>query len=230
MDIVIKESIMHKLFFVLMLGGISSICNASDEIKLMAYDIPSILQKDKQGEYDLLIAKVKALKKQNWKYEIAPPGRVDQMFESKLIDCILPYDKAFYYNKNTLNSAPLNKATARIYTLDKKLVKLSDLKGKRVGARTGMIYGPLFNAANLDLHYVSRIEQNIDKLLSKRIDAFVAWSPDVEAILQSKKVSLIRSEPFIIHNEAFLCHDTAKARVFIKVFNDGLAKAQSEKQ
>lgn len=215
--------------FVLLSWLVSYFCHGYDEIKLMAYDIPAILQADKHGEYDLIIEQVNKLQGQKWRYTIAPPARVDKMFENKLIDCILPYDKAFYFDKTAINSAPLNIAKARIYSLSNEAMSLSSLKGKIIGARTGMLYGPEFDALNLNVSYVGSIEQNIEKLLSQRIEAFVAWSPDIEAALLKKGLTLIRSEPFVIHHEAFLCHDTPISRTFIATFNNGLEKIKSAK-
>lgn len=221
---------MKGVLFILISSVFTIFCRASDEIKLMAYDIPAILQADKQGEYDLIIEQVNKLQQQKWRYAIAPPARVDSMFESNLIDCILPYDKAFYPGTKVINSAPLNIAKARIYSLSTESMSLNALKGKKVGARIGMLYGPEFDALKLDIKYVNSVEQNVEKLLSQRIDAFVAWSPDVEAVLLKKGLTLISSEPFVVHNEAFLCHDTPVSRAFIILFNEGIDKLTLKKQ
>jgi len=188
----------------------------------MAYDIPDVLQSDKQGMYDLLIEKAANNQQQRWDYTIAPPARVDEMFNQNVVDCIIPYDKSFHLNKQTINTLPLFVATARIYSRHQVIQQLQDLKGLSVGARKGMLYGPEFDQLNLNVNYVTRIGQNIDKLVSDRIDAFVAWSPDAEAAMQKKEVAFYRSEPFVAHNDAFLCHDTPKARAFVEQFNQGL--------
>ncbi|XQW86108.1 hypothetical protein ACOYR1_05055 [Thalassotalea piscium] len=221
---------MKVICFVVVSWVTSFFSQAQDEIKLMAYDIPAVLQKDKQGKYDLIIEQVRIIQKQQWHYSLAPPPRVDKMFEEKMIDCILPFDKAFYSDPTVINSAPLNIAKARIYSLNNKIMSLISLKNKRVGARKGMLYGPEFDALNLNVSYVGHVNQNIEKLLSERIDAFVAWSPDVEAILLKKGLTLMRSEPFIVHNEAFLCHDSKKTRAFISLFNQGLRQLMSTEQ
>ncbi|GHE84861.1 transporter substrate-binding domain-containing protein [Thalassotalea profundi] len=217
-------------FFTLLIGMISFFCYSSEQIKLMAYDIPAILQADKQGEYDLVIEQVRQLQQEKWFYTVAPPARVDKMFEQKVVDCILPFDKAFHPNKNTINSVPLNIAKARIYSISGQFESLNALVGKKVGARTGMLYGPEFDSLNLDVKLVGHIDQNIEKLLSQRIDAFVAWSPDIDAALNKKGLTFIRSDAFIVHNEAFLCHDTPIARSFIETFNKGMSQIKSEVQ
>ncbi len=188
----------------------------------MAYDIPDVLQSNKQGMYDKLIAKAASNQQQPWDYTIAPPARVDEMFNQKLVDCIIPFDTAFHQNKQTINTLPLYVATARIYSRRQIIQQLQDLKGLRVGARKGMLYGPEFDKLKLNVNYVTRIEQNIDMLSADRIDAFVAWSPDAEAAMNKKAVTFLRSEPFIAHNDAFLCHDTPKTRAFVAQFNQGL--------
>lgn len=204
--------------------------HAFEEIKLLAYDIPSILQSDKKGEYDKLISKAAALENTSWHYNVAPPSRVDKMFEEKLVDCIIPYDKVFHINKNTVNTTALGVATASIFSVEKKYASLSELAHLKVGARIGMLYGAEFDKSNLTVEYVARIEQNINKLLSNRINAFVAWSPDVDAVLKTKNIKLQRSNPFVVHNDAFLCHNTDKARKFIKLFNSGMIKAKALSQ
>lgn len=85
-----------------------------------------------------------------------------------------------------------------------------------------MLYGPEFEALKLNVELVSRIEQNIEKLLSGRIDAFLAWAPDIDAVLTKKNIQLVRGKSFVIHNDAFLCHDTPKTRQFIVEFNRGI--------
>lgn len=225
-----RTAVIKAFNFLLINILISFNADASIEIKLLAYDIPSILQQDKQGEYDQLFKRVNAELKQNWTYNIAPPARVDKMFESKRVDCIIPFEKSFHPLKETINSLPLNIAEARIYSLSEEATSISWLKGKTVGARTGMLYGAEFDNIKKDkktyISLVGKVEQNVEKLLSKRIDAFVAWSPDVERAVTEKKITLSRSKPFLTHNDAFLCHDTPKSRAFIALFNRGLNKVK----
>jgi len=204
-----------------------NVADANETLDIVVYDIPAILQLDKQGQYDQIISAVQRQQNEQWNYTVAPPGRVDKLFDLNKADCIFPFDKRFHKNSNTVNSLPVHVAQAYIYSLPHlpPIKSLTELKGKRIGARTGMLYGPEFDKLNLDIKYVTQIEQNIDKLLSGRIDAFVAWAPDSIAAFKRKNITPTSdTRPFITHNDAFLCHDTPKSRAFINSFNKALRK------
>ncbi len=68
-----------------------------------------------------------------------------------------------------------------------------DLKGLRIGLVSGHNYGDEFNQAvkkyNLSIQHVTRIEQNFDKLIGRRIDAFLCVELTAKQFLHDPKYS-----------------------------------------
>jgi polar amino acid transport system substrate-binding protein len=66
-----------------------------------------------------------------------------------------------------------------------------DLKGLRIGIVAGHNYGDRFSQAiekyNLNIQQITRIEQNFDKLLSKRIDVFLCIELTAKQFLRNPK-------------------------------------------
>lgn len=193
-------------------------------LKLAAYDIPALLQKDGKGKYDVLIKRFGQQVNKLWQYDILPPSRADRLFAIKAIDCIVPYDAYFSPLENVINSSPLDVAKAYVFTAEDTapIQHLAELTGKRVGARNGMLYGGEFDNKKFNIQLVEAIKQNIDKLQAGRIDAFVAWAPDVFYTFKELGMeALPHADPFVIHKDAFLCHNTPQAQQFIDEFNRG---------
>lgn len=202
---------------------------STDKIKLAAYDIPFILQSDAKGDYDKVFEQVKIIADRTWHYDVLPPARVDLLFDFGKVDCIVPFDKKFHHNIDTINSDHFFIATAYIYTIagSNPIDSLKQLVNKKVGARNGMLYGPEFDALNLRIEYVESIAQNIEKLNAGRIDAFVAWSPDSLAAFKEKGIEpLPHALPFITHKDSFLCHNTSQSIQFIEEFNRALKQVK----
>jgi hypothetical protein len=200
-------------------------------IKLLAYSIPAILESSGKGKYDQLFQLVKHQAKRSWQYQVMPPARVDKMFEYHKADCIFPFDKAFQTDQTTISSDYFTVAQAYIFSAEgsKPFTSLTQLLGKRVGVRNGMLYGPEYEKLGLKVNLVDSIEQNLEKLQSGRIDAFLAWAPDVMAFFAEKQMKpLPHAAPFVLHHDAFLCHGTEKSRQFIKEFDQALVKLKQQ--
>ena len=69
------------------------------------------------------------------------------------------------------------------------LSRLSDLKGMKVGVRTGMPYGSRVEKAGLNLIKAKTDEANVKKLKAGRIDAFLAYTPDMMTVFQDLGMS-----------------------------------------
>jgi len=217
--------LLSYLFVFMCLQVNTASATSTQKIAILGYDIPKLLEKNRTGEYDKILMAAFKKVSVDLTYKIVPPARADLSFDKHKVDCIIPYDKSFHKNPDTVNSLPLNIAKAYIYTDFNTLPihNISDLSQKTVGARNGMLYGKDFDQINASVQYVERIEQNIDKLLSGRIDAFVAWSPDSDKAFKLKGISpLTRGKAFMEHKDSMLCHDNEQNRAFIKELNKAL--------
>lgn len=117
--------------------------------------------------------------------------------------------------------------TAKIYIFtgkgQKTINNLSELKGKKVGARFGMPYGNTFDNAGLNVEMVKSIQSNIKKLDKGRIDAFIAYVPDAYDAFKSLEIPPYPHDldkPIAVHEDCLVCRDVPPE--VIDTFNKGL--------
>lgn len=193
-----------------------------------AYLIPGALEENKVGDYDKILTVISKMIGKPINYEVLPPARVENGLKTGSLDCVIPLDRRFWDGKESLiNSEPLN--VAKIFIFSRKnegpYTSLDQLKGKKLGARRGMPYGPKIDKDYL-LDLVTTDDQNVQKLNSKRIDAFLAYYPDMPLWAKEHKSPLPNHAqvPFDTHKDAFLCRDTPDVREFLKSFDEAVVK------
>jgi ABC-type amino acid transport substrate-binding protein len=208
---------------------------ADAEPKLGAYAIPGVFEADKSGTYDKVLAQIAANSGLQLNYAVLAPGRLEADFKSQNFDCIIPLDARFWGDGKLANSEPLN--IAKIYLFSRTgegpFTSLEQLKGKRIGARRGMPYGPAFDSSGVKAELVNEDDQNVQKLMAKRIDAFLAYVPDMWEWSKNKQQPLPnhdKGKPFETHKDAFLCRDSAETRAFLKAFNEAVIKMRASGQ
>lgn len=196
------------------------------EIRLVAYNIPALLQTDGKGSYDKIIAQLGHISGRTWSYDVLNPQRAEKLFVSKEADCVFPLDKYFSPVNRVLQTDYLNLAKIHIFTPHgaTAIDALPALVGLKVGARRGMPYGFKFEALQLDIEWVDDIDQNIRKIQAGRIDAFVAYIPDIWAAFKKNGMpqdflSYRADKPLLVHEDAFLCHNNAASRAFVADFD-----------
>ena len=79
------------------------------------------------------------------------------------------------------------------------------------------------------MSFSNTIEQNIKKVQAGRIDAFVAYIPDAWFAFKSLNMEMLPhgNNPIMVHEDGFLCHNTADALQFIEEFNAALNQLKS---
>jgi ABC-type amino acid transport substrate-binding protein len=180
-----------------------------------------------QGIYGQRLAEIYALLAPNWQVlqQVYPPARASMLFETKAADCIVPADiKGMVDQEHRLISKPFSYASAYIFTrLDQPVVySLNELEGLVVDKRLGLTYGGIASD-NINFVSVSSIKQNLDMLYKHRIDAFIAYEPDISLFMaEHPEYQVHRAEEFIIHRqaEAMVCHKQQKTQAFLKSFNE----------
>jgi ABC-type amino acid transport substrate-binding protein len=200
--------------------------------KIVALSIPGVFEPDKGGDYDKVLAKV-AASGVPVDYTVAAPARAEAEFKEKKVGCSTPIDVRFWPGKEKLvNSAPMN--VVKIYLFSRPgegpYTSLGQLKGKHLGARRGLPYGPKLASSGMTPELVNEDDQNVQKLQSKRIDAFLAYVPDMWFWSKDKKQPLPnhdKDHPFDIHNDALLCYDTPENRAYLKAFDAVIEKLRS---
>lgn len=212
---------------------VSSPLTAQAQLRLGAYAIPGVFESNKTGDYDKVLARLTASGGPKMDYAVAPPARIDDEFKSGKLDCIIPLDSRFWHESGKFfNSEPLNIAKIYIFSRNGEgpYTSPDQLKDKRVGVRRGFNYGPKFDAAGLKPSEVNDDNVNVEKLNGNRIDAFVAFVPDMWQWAAEKKQALPNHKadsPMETHKDAFLCIDTPATRDFVKSFDASLVKLRA---
>jgi ABC-type amino acid transport substrate-binding protein len=209
---------------------------ANAEVRLGVYAIPGLFTADKSGDYDKILSRAFAIANLDVSYIRAEPEQIEADFKSNKLDCVIPLDERFWSESGKFfNSAPLN--TAKIYIFSGKddgpYTSFEQLKGKKVGARQGMPYGPKFDAAKLNAVLVNDDDENAKKLAAGSIDAFVAYVPDMWVWSVTRRSTLPnhdRAKPADVHRDAFLCRDTQAARDFVKAFDNAVKTMKSSEE
>jgi ABC-type amino acid transport substrate-binding protein len=200
--------------------------------KIGAQAIPGVFEVDKSGDYDKVLAQI-AASGVPLDYVVVAPGRAEAEFKEGKLDCLAPADARFWTTQEKLvNSEPLNVAKIFLFSRpgEGPYTSLDPLKGKRLGARRGLPYGPKLAASGVVPELVNEDDQNVQKLAAKRIDAFLAYVPDMWLWAADKKQPLPnhdKNTPFDVHRDALLCRDTPEVRAYLKSFDAQVSKMRS---
>lgn len=213
-----------------LLGALCALSPAHAELRLAAYAIPGVFAVDKSGDYDKVMARISATSDLKFNYAAIAPDQLEADFKAGKLDCVIPLDARFWAEPGKFfNSVPLN--VAKIYIFSRNDVgpytSFSQLRGKKVGARQGMPYGPKYEAAELNAELAENDNANVVKLAAGTIDAFVAYVPDMWSWASTKRQPLPnhdRNNPADVHRDAFLCRDTPAAHQFMNAFDAAVIK------
>ena len=183
------------------------------------------------GAYDKVFLKIKE-QGVGFTFQFSPIIRAKHNFNNKAINCLSPSDASdSFFPFPTVQSTPINYAKAYIFSRKGEPVinKVEDLHGKKVGIRTGMNFNKELaeHDVEFEIEYVRDIALNYKKLMAKRIDAFIAYTPDIWNLIGSRELADLTYEhklSLLTHPESVVCHDTPSNRAFIKQFDYELNK------
>lgn len=217
-------------YLILLLAiSVFNIQTASAQTGIAVYDIKGLHNADHTGGYDRILLEA-AKQGVDLKLNHTPIIRAKHLFHTKQIDCISPSDPsedAFPFP--SIQSTPLNMAKAYIFTREEDGVisNLNELKGKPVGIRKGLEFGSKLEKYQLNLEPVWDTEQNYKKLMNERIDAFIAYIPDIWGYFDDQQIPYTvydKNKPIVAYQESVACHDTPANNAFIKQLNYALQK------
>jgi hypothetical protein len=101
----------HLIVISVGLLALSNAIAGAGEVKLGVVGIPGVLEVNKSGDYDKVLARVAAVAGKPFNYVVLPPNRIEAELKSGDIDCLLPMDARYWKEKgNYVNSEPLNAA------------------------------------------------------------------------------------------------------------------------
>ena len=217
------------------LGGALSAAALAAEPQIVALEIDGLFQKDGHGLYDEVLAAVNQASENDLNIQVVAPARSFQEFESGAAACILPanVNPDFYsFSFETVQSVPWFVAKVYLFTAagSEPISDLSALAGKKVGIRSGMPYGNKVESASLKLVKARTIEANIKKLAAGRIDAFLAYYPDVYTAFETAEMEPLPhavDEPIAVHQDALLCRNDMGGEAIVAKFNAALRKLEA---
>jgi len=188
-------------------------------------EIEGLHQKDNKGAYDLLLNEALKGIKGPVNIKLLDPGSSTVNFTSCENCCISPANNnANFYNWSGKIEELAAFNYAKVYAFSKQgaelITSLEQLKGKKVGGRTGMPYGNKVEGAGLNLIGADTIEENIRKTESGELDAFVAFVPDAYMAYKAAGVTNIpysKKSALSIHIDRMICRNAP--RVFIDKYN-----------
>lgn len=188
---------------------------------------------DKIGPYNYLVDKLKEKTVSTFELIYFPPARSDMLLANKLIDCIIPGNiNQVEFPEQHVASIAFNQARAHIFTKKNRPVinSLADLDDKVLATRRGYHYGDKLFGNNIKNVKVNTIKQSILMLEKDRVDAFVAYSPDILGTLKEfDTISFHYNKNFVIHqqSEQIVCQKTQRNKQFIKELNKAITELKS---
>lgn len=205
----------------------------SAQTQIIGIEIPGLHEKSGAGAYDQIINTI-LVEDGSARLEVYPPARAEHLF-SKCTDCCFsPANKnpEFYdYGDDIVQTDPMSTAKIYIFTAAGQPVisNLSELKGKKVGTRFGMPYGETFDKMALKTEAAQTIKANIKKVMSGRLDAFVAYVPDAYQAFKDMNMEPLphdRDNPVAVHDDCLVCREVSGE--FIQKFNRKLKAVDAE--
>ncbi len=208
----------------------------AEAITLYSQSIPGLFQEDKKGAYDKVI-QVLTQNLTDFEHKVMPNNRAFRAFTNCKNCCYAPanLNSDFYdFDKEVKATQPINIAKVYIFSLKKShdnLTKLSQLKGKTVGLERGLNYGKAVADADFTASITNSLLQNFNMLLINRIDAVIAYAPDIYQVFKEVDATQFQyqaAHPLAIHKDALVCRGLQTE--FIHSFNHDLNQLKQSGQ
>ncbi len=212
----------------------------ADEPTLVASEITDLFEEDKTGFYDQALSLIFVEANIKVPYDVLPPARAEAMFRKQEADCWTPNSLQYlqrqdspFSKEDILISKPINFAKVFIFsrTGDPKYNSIEALKPLTVGKRLGLTYSNIFSGKGITFEETKTLKSNIQRLLDKRVNAIVAYAPDIFLVLKEMNayddVHYDASAPLSTVEDAIICHNTSKNKAFLSKFNLGLEQVRA---
>lgn len=201
---------------------------AKAEVKVAVGIIPGLIEKSlpPDNAYMDFINRLAPVE-----FEFLPMSRADKMFVTRRVDCIFPASTSFIPNPELyLQSQPVNTVEAFIFYRS-ELPENPSLDGKVIAIRRGLNFGDF-----IDKHNAEFVEFNSDILVLQalylgRIDAIVAYLPDLIAAQQKAGIRQFpnydASAPIYRTVDALVCRKNVETTKIVELANQLLEKSHN---
>lgn len=162
----------------------------AEQIEIISFELPSLQNKERTGTYDKVINHYQEIN-----HSFLPTKRAVVTFlDNNCKNCCISVwsiegiEKEYpdYNSKKLIQSAPLGHAELYIFSKEIRYDSVTELRGKHIALKRGMPYNQ--NLDGINLNYTHSIESNIQMLNKGRVDAFLAYSPDVFSVYNKLKI------------------------------------------
>ena len=204
------------------------------EMTMMSPSIPSCVEKDGTGIYQLALQEAAKRAGYSVKDEFYPVKRAIKNFTERQDTCLYSFysaAKRTLGEDNVIVSYPL--AASKLYIFTKKgtppVTSVEQLEGKRVGGILGTaeaFYREYTKGVNFRLDTASSDKLNLEKLEKGRIDAMFGWFPDLYPVLD--QLSYSAELPLFIGHEKIICHNTKEGKLFINAISRALQEMHDD--
>lgn len=187
-----------------------------------SYYIPGLVINKSEGLFTRLHNEIIRRSQLQLEFIIEPTNRIQESFKNNHIIGYFPelWENIPKDKSEVVVSDNIWLKSIIVFTKKGQLItQQSDLEGLTVGAVRGYSYGEIIKNQKINIQYVARDEQNIEKLISGRIDAILGDnSSTLSAIKRSKytdKIEYDLQQPVDIL-EAFYVFQNTSQGVFIR--------------
>lgn len=195
-------------------------------VSIAAGEMPYLLSAnaERAGAYDQLMTQISKQLDSEFELFYLPPARAGLTFENNVYDCLMPGQMANMVDKDKrIASKPFHYAKAYIFNSISQppITSIDMLNGKVLATRRGFIYGGLKFSQKVEVIEVNNIRQSIEMLNKNRIDAFIAYEPDILGVLNSTSGQNVHRAALVLHQqpEKIVCHVNARTVEFINGFD-----------
>ncbi|AWL12639.1 hypothetical protein HMF8227_02181 [Saliniradius amylolyticus] len=213
---------------------------AQASVTVSAPILPGVLDRahGEPGPYNILLNRIISTSEQRVEVLFSPSSRASKYFLEGQAQCLLPASHQHLPDADaSVVSEPFNKANIYIFSAEgaQGYKTLSELAGLRVSMRRGYLLNKAGVAIPDSVYFVrvNSIEQSIGLMDHRRIDAFIAYTPDAFAVFkQSGRTEFVYhpGTPLTQQSEHVVCHDTPANRKFIEDVNQVIQQVLAEKQ
>lgn len=221
------SSLHWKQFFLTSVLLLCSAASSAGQLSIAANIMPPLLQADE--DTPTYYAEILDLLVQDLPFGVDvgyfPPARAGVLFDDGKYDCIFPASTQTMPQKDKLiESLPINFAKAHFFTLEPVAVnQIFDDVDLQLGVRRGFSYGEVVRKFQpQQVVEVNTELQNLGMLRKQRVDAFIAYIPDILFHLSKEDISDIYYDadtPLHVHSENIVCHATEQSTALIEQIN-----------
>lgn len=228
-----KKSVV--LSFLFCIQSVSAQTLDNTVISIAANDSDYLLSSklNKKGPYNYLVDKFKEKTSVAFKLIYFPPARSAKLLANKQIDCLMPANiNQVEQPEQHVASIAFNYARAYVFTKNNRPViqSFAALDGKILATRRGYHYGGISFGSSIKSVQTNTIKQSILMLEKERIDAFIAYSPDILGTLKDfNSIDFHYDKSFVIHQQAeqIVCQKTQQNKQFIKELNQAITELKA---